>query len=242
MRALCSLTTAFVVFTASAGAAPVPTEKPAPSLEGKYTLLSVSSPADRAGAAGGGFGAVAPPGGGAVVVRAAGLTASSLLAGPATFTKNEISLEGRAGTLPPTTLAMLGASAGPTTMEYTFDAAKMTIDIETVSLRGKKTKALGVVEVVGDRLIVAVGRDGDERPKNTDEAGDVTVYYFRKVPAPRTEFRIVAMTVGKEGDAEKELNRLAKDGFELVSTTTPAAADAKSAPTTVHFVLKRVVK
>jgi len=38
-----------------------------------------------------------------------------------------------------------------------------------------------------------------------------------------SEFRIVAMTVGKEADAEKELNKLAQDGFELVNTTNPAA-------------------
>lgn len=238
MRTLFSLATV-LLFVGSAAAAPVPTTPPPQTLDGKYTLLSVSSPADRANAAGGGgFGGVGGPGGGPVMVRASGLTASSLLAGPAVFTKGEITLEGRGSSLPPTTMAMLGLSAGPTAMEYTFDPAKMTIDVETVSLRGKKTKSLGLVEVVGDRVIIAVAKEGDERPKNTDEAGDVTVYYFRKAPAPKTEFRIVAMTVGKEEQAEKELNQLAKDGYELVSTTA-AATDAKSSPTTVHFVLKR---
>jgi hypothetical protein len=50
------------------------------------------------------------------------------------------------------------------------------------------------------------------------------------------------LTVGKEEATEKELNKLAQDGFELLSTTQPAAADAKSSVTTVHFILKRTVK
>ena len=54
--------------------------------------------------------------------------------------------------------------------------------------------------------------------------------------------RIVAMTVGKEADAEKELNRLAQEGFELVNTTNPAATDGKASVTTVHFILKRTAK
>ena len=71
----------------------------------------------------------------------------------------------------------------------------------------------------------------------------MTVYYFQKAPPPpKTEFRIVAMTVGKEEEAEKELNKLAAAGYELVTTTTPAAVNDKASPTTVHFVLKRTVK
>src|SRR5580700_806851 len=78
-------------------AAPAPKDAPAQSIEGKYTLLSVSYPTDRAGpgggfpgggpggGAGGGFG---PAGGVRVSVNAAMLT------GPATITKNEITLEG----------------------------------------------------------------------------------------------------------------------------------------------------
>jgi hypothetical protein len=38
------------------------------------------------------------------------------------------------------------------------------------------------------------------------------------------------------------LNKLAQDGFELVSTTQAVAADAKSSVTTIHFLLKRTVK
>jgi hypothetical protein len=58
----------------------------------------------------------------------------------------------------------------------------------------------------------------------------------------RSEYRIVAMTVGKEEAAEKELNKLAQEGFELVNTTNPMAPDARAAPTTVHFILKRTIK
>jgi hypothetical protein len=45
----------------------------------------------------------------------------------------------------------------------------------------------------------------------------------------------------QEEVAEKELNKLAQDGFEFVSTTQPVALDAKSSVTTVHFLLKRTV-
>ncbi|MBY0458436.1 MAG: hypothetical protein K2V38_13940, partial [Gemmataceae bacterium] len=132
----------------------------------------------------------------------------------------------------------------PVTMEYTLDPTQnpITIDVETIPLRGKKVKQLGIVEVTGSRLVIALGKEGGDRPKTTEDAEGVTVYYFQKVPQPRTEYRIVAMTVGKEAQAEKELNHLAQEGFELVSTTTPAAADARSSPTTVHFVLKRTTR
>ncbi len=234
MRKLFSLAVVLTALAGSRAAAPVPKDTPSPTLEGKYTLLSMSTPNDRGGgAAGGGFPAGGP--GGGFVVRA---TANSVyMTGPATITKNEITLEGSGLRASP-----FGVT-GPTTMEYTFDATKMTIDVDNVSLRGKKTKLLGMVEVVGDRVIIAVAKEGDERPKSTEEAGDVTVYYLKKAPPPpKVEFRIVAMTVGKEADAEKELNKLAQDGFELVNTTNPAAADAKGAHTTVHFVLKRTTK
>jgi hypothetical protein len=161
------------------------------------------------------------------------------MVGPAAITKNQITLEGRGAISP------LAGINLPMTMEYTLDATKtpMTIDVYNVSLRGKKTKALGLVEVIDDRLIIAVAKEGDERPKNTEEAENVTVYYFQKAPPPpRVEYRIVAMTVGKEEEAEKELNKLAAAGFELVTTTNPAAVNDKAAATTVHFVLKRTVK
>lgn len=238
MRTLLSVAVVLVAAAGShaGGKAPVPKDKGAAAgdIAGKYTLLSVSTPDDRNGA--GGFGGIAAGGpGGVVRIR----TSSVYMTGPATITKDTITIEGR-GVVNP-----FGGAGGPTTMEYTLDASKtpMTIDVMNVSLRGKKTKALGLVEVVGDRLVVAIAKEGDERPKNTEENGDVTVYYFQKAPPPpKVEFKVVAMTAGKEADAEKELNRLAAEGYELVNTTNPIATDAKAAPTIIHFVLKRVSK
>jgi len=237
MRTLIPVAAVLVVFAGAhaGGKAPVPNAKSPPSIDGKYTLLSMSSPDDRNGGAGG-FGAVGGPGG-AVRIRTS--PASLYMTGPATITKDKITLEGR-GVISP-----LAGTSGPTTMEYTIDATKtpMTIDVEHVSLRGKKTKALGLVEVVGDRLVLALAKEGDDRPKNTDENGDVTVYYFQKAPPPpKVEFKVVALTAGKDADVEKELNKLAGEGFELVSTTNPIATDGKAAPTIIHFVLKRTTK
>jgi hypothetical protein len=130
-------------------------------------------------------------------------------------------------------------------MEYTFDPTKspMTIDVEIVPVRGKKTKGLGVVEISGNRLTIALAKEGSARPKTTEEVEGVTVYYFLKVPPPpRAEFRIVAMTAGKEDEAEKELNKLTQEGYELVTTTSPIAPNPRASVTTVHFVLKRTVK
>ena len=189
--------------------------------------------AGKAGGAGKG-GGLLPVGAGA-----RGMVSPALVLGAATITKKEITLEGRAAMSP---LASVG---GPMTMEYTLDPTKSPaqIDVEIANLRGKKSKSLGIVEIHGNHLIIALAKEGDERPKTTDEAEGVTVYYFQKAPPPpRTEFRIVAMTVGKEDAAEKELNKLAQDGFELVSTTQAVAVDAKSSVTTVHFLLKRTVK
>src|SRR5262249_649976 len=145
-------------------AAPVPTDKPPPSIDGKYTLLSVSTPNDRVGP-GGGFPAGGPGGFGRASVT------STLLLRRATLPKHESLLQGgRLCGAAPAMLAALGAAGGSTTMEYTLDATKspMTIDVETTSLRGKKSKSLGVVEVVGNRLIIAVAKEGDERPKTTE--------------------------------------------------------------------------
>ena len=223
-----------LVASPAAGKAPVPKEAPAATIDGKYTLLSMSSPDDRGMNGPGGL--VGGPGGGAIRVRTS--TASLYMVGPATITKTTITLEGR------NVISPLAGNNGPTVMEYTLDTTKspMTIDVNIVNLRGKKTKALGLAEAVGDRLVISIAAPGEDRPKNTEEDGNVTVYYLQKAPPPpKTEFRIVAMTVGKEAEAEKELNKLAGEGFELVSTTA-AAPDAKSSPTTVHFVLKRVTK
>ncbi|MBN9121293.1 MAG: hypothetical protein J0I06_19435 [Planctomycetes bacterium] len=237
MRTLVSLALLVALAGSHAGGkAPVPKDAPPPSIEGKYTLLSMSGPDDRNGG-GGGFGGVAGPGGGVVRIRTS--PASLYMTGPATITKNTITLDGR-GVISP-----LAGAGGPTTMEYTLDATKtpMTIDVSLISLRGKKTKVLGLAEVVGDRLVIAIAKEGDDRPKSTEENGDVTVYYFQKAPPPpKVEFKVIAMTAGKEGDAEKELNRLAGEGYELVSTTNPIATGDKAAPTIIHFVLKRTTK
>ena len=239
MRTLSSLAVVLVVFGGELRAAPVPADKPPPSIDGKYTLVSVSTPDDRGGAAGGGA-VIGGPGGGVMRVRP-GLLAT-YMTGPATITKNQITIEGRGGTISP--FAATGVTL-PVTMEYTIDATKnpMTIDVDHISMRGKKTKALGLVEVVGDRVIIAINKEGGERPKSTEEVDDVTVYYFLKAPPPpKVEFRIVAMTAGKEEDAEKELNKLTKEGYELVNTTNPIATDGKASPTIIHFVLKRTTK
>jgi hypothetical protein len=241
MRTLLSLAM-LVALTGSCGkliAAPVPNDKPPPSIAGKYTLTSVSTPDDRGAA--GGFGGGGPVGGpGGAFGRARPGLAATYMIGPANITKSTITLEGRGS------ISTFAAGLNlPQTMEYTLDATKdpMTIDVNIVNVRGKKTKALGLAEVHGERLIIALAPSGEARPKNTEEADNVTVYYFQKAPPPpKIEYRIVAMTVGKEADAEKQLNKLAEMGFELVNTTNPAATDAKAAPTTVHFILKRISK
>jgi uncharacterized protein (TIGR03067 family) len=226
MRTFLPLTAVLVAFAGSpaGGKAPVPKAPTPPSIDGKYTLLTTSSGGVTAKK---GFAAAAAdpadPWGGPRAARS-----------DATITKNEITLEPRS--------ALTGATL---TMEYTLDPTKspMTIDIETISVKGKRTKHLGVVEVSGNRLTLAFAREGADRPKNTEEGEGITVYYFQKLPPqPKPEFRIVAMTIGKEAEAEKELNKLSEAGFELVTTTQPTAPDAKSSPTTIHFVLKRTVR
>lgn len=215
--------------------APVPKPQEAPTLEGSYTLnytaLSTSF--------GGRF---APGGGGPAPVTQIVLRSSS-----ATITKNEIAIGGgNSGYYYDDYGPGFGrggiSSNFAQTLTYTIDATKtpMTIDLFSVDVRNKKTKSLGIIEVVDDRITVSVAKPGADRPKNMDESEDVTVYYFKKAPPPpKTEFKIVAMTVGKEAEAEKELNRLAQEGYELVNSTNPASVDPKTHPTTVHFILKR---
>lgn len=217
--------------------APVPKAPPPASIEGKYNLIAVAYPD------GGNWGPNIPAGPGAApgVVGGRGGTrivrANPAIIGPAVVTRSEITLEGRSAVLP---------SAVPTTWEYTLDASKspMTIDVQSTTLRGKKSKPLlGVAEVNGNRLIIALAEEGKERPKGVEEAEDVTVYYFQKQPPPpRTEYRIVALTVGKEADVQKDINKLCEEGFELVNTTQPLAADSKSSPSVIHFVLRRTVR
>jgi hypothetical protein len=129
-------------------------------------------------------------------------------------------------------------------MAYTIDptTTPMSIDVISIDQRNKRAEQKGIVEVNGDRITIALAKPGAERPKTMDEGEGVTLYYLKKLPPPKVEYRIVAMTVGKEAEAEKQLNKLAEEGFELVSTTNPAARDPGATPTTVHFVLKRVKK
>lgn len=206
--------------------APVPKAPVPAAIDGKYTLLATSSGGVVAGGFPGGKAKLDPAdGGGWATTRTARVET--------VITKNEITIESRTPT------------GTPTLMEYTIDATKtpMTIDVEIINVRGKKSKALGIVEVTGNRMTMALAKEGGERPKTTDEGEGVTVYYFQKAPAPpRFEYRIVAMRVGGEEEAEKELNRLTKEGYELVNTTSPIANNDKASVTTVHFILKRVVK
>jgi uncharacterized protein (TIGR03067 family) len=254
MRITFALAVVLVAFSGSRAdekTAPGSKDKTPPSIEGIYTLVLISdsdgstvpggAPAPKGpapkgpapkGGGGGGRGAPAPKGIGAG--PGARVTTSTVLSA-ATITKNEITIEGR---ITP------GSLGGQTSMEYTLDPTKtpMAIDVETVDRRGKKSKALGIVVVSGNRLIVAVANVGDERPTTIDHAEGVTVYYFQKAPPPpRTEFRIVAMTVGKEEAVEKELNKLSQEGYELVTTTQPLAIDGTSMATTIHFLLRRTV-
>lgn len=225
MRRLLTLTVVLVAFASSRADekinAPVPKTQPLPSIDGKYTLVATSG---NTAVASGGFGG---RGGGDTPLRVTTSSRSETI-----ITKNEITIEPRT------------ATGSPTVMEYTLDTTKspITIDAEIINVQGKKTKRLGIVEMNGNRLTIALSKEGLERPKTTDDADGVTVYFFQKVLPPKVEFRIVAMTVGSEVAVEKELNKLVSEGFELVNTTNPLASDPKGAPTTVHFILKRTTK
>ena len=228
MRKLLTLAVVLVAFAGLRAdekiAAPVPKAPAPPSIDGKYTLLVTTGGAPTGK---GGFAKADP------TDTFGGLGGRATVRSEVIITKNEITIEPRT------------VSASPVMMEYTIDPTKspITIDVETISVRGKKTKSFGIVEITGNRLTIALAKEGIERPKTTDEAEGVTVYYLLKAPPPpKVEFRIVAMRVGDEETAEKELNKLAAAGYELVNTTNPAATNDKAAPTTVHFILKRTVK
>jgi len=224
-------------------AAPVPKDTPPPSIDGKYNLVSVSNtPIDRVGKAG---------------KAAAGFGTTRVT--PATPDRpghyHQERDRARRSPLPRQAvqacrprkprLSPRSVRTGRRRWNTPFDPAKMTIDIETENARGKKTKSLGVVEITGNRLIIAVAQPGGRNRPPDDRRGrgrDGGTTSRRRRPRPRVEFRIVAMRVGDEAEAEKELNKLAAAGYELVTTTTPAAVNDKASPTTVHFVLKRTMK
>ena len=213
MKRFAALVLGFVPFIATA-AAPVPNLPPAPTIEGKYALLSSSTNGFKGKARG-----------------FAGRDDGTLLRGgprstDAAISKSTIVIDGRTAT-----------------WEYTLDARTkpMSIDITVTPLRGKKTKMLGIVEQTGDKLILAYASDGGERPKDFEDAEGVTQYIFQKLPPPlHAEYRIVPMIIGREADAEKKINALAKDGFEVTSTTT--AAKMNDGSMVLHIVLKRMVK
>jgi uncharacterized protein (TIGR03067 family) len=214
--------------------APVPKAPEVPSIDGSYTVNYTYTVT----LGGRGFGGV--PGGAPVPVTRVATQTSA-----ATIAKNQIVLGGRRGfdsNFDGWGMQSLPANT-PQMMTYVIDPTKtpMAIDVISIDSRNKKTKQQGIIEVEGDRITIALARPDAERPKTTEENEEVTFYYFKKnPPPPRVEFRIVAMTVGKEAEAEKELSKLVNEGFELVSTTNPAAADPKASPTTVHFILKRM--
>jgi uncharacterized protein (TIGR03067 family) len=233
-----SLTVVLVAFAAGTGAdgkarAPVPKPQDAPALDGSYTV-NYTSAVTTVGWGG-------PGGPGRVPV-----TQITLRSSTATIAKGEIVIGANYdgwGGYGPGGFDPRGNTGQ--SMTYSLDPTKtpMTIDLTTVDARNKKTKSLGIIEVDDERITIAVAKPGAERPKNTEENDEITVYYFKKAPPPpKVEFRIIALTVGKEAEVEKELTKLAKEGFELVNTTNPAAADPKAAPTTVHFILKRTSK
>jgi hypothetical protein len=234
---LLSLATAIAFWAASSPArAPVPRAAPAPEIDGTYTATYTST-TTLARAKGFGNGRGAAP--------VAPATRTRLLSTTATISKGEITLGRRIADLDAD--GFVGASLiNPAqSMAYSIDptATPMSIDVVAFDERNRRTTQKGVIEVTDGRITLALAKSGAERPKTLDEGEGVTVYYLRKLPPPpKVEYRIVAMTVGKEAETEKLLTKLANEGFELVSTTNPAARDPGATPTTVHFILKRVKK
>ena len=220
--------------------APLPKPQESPQVDGEYTL---NYTVQLSNADGGGWGAGGGPGGGAVPV-----TQTVLRSATATISKGTITF----GTGDPrmSDVGLIESRFGRSrvgmnqTMTYAInpETTPISIDVFTVDARNKKEKSLGIIEVAENRITIALAKPGADRPKNMEEGENVTLYYFKKAPPPpRTEFRIVAMTAGKEAEAEKELNRLAKEGYELVTTTNPAAGAPPKSPPPVHIVLKRPV-
>lgn len=236
---LLSLATAISFWAANEPArAPVPKAPEAPALDGSYTVTYTSTTTLAARGFGNGPGAapVAPA------------TRTRLLSTTATISRGEITLGRRIADADPDGPAGFSRTSiinSAQTMTYSINpaTAPMSIDVVTFDDRNKRATQKGVIEVTDGRVTMALAKPNEARPKSVDEGEGVTVYYLKKLPPPpRPEYRIVAMTVGKEAEAEKQLNKLAAEGFELVSTTNPAAGDPKASPTTVHFVLRRTKK
>jgi uncharacterized protein (TIGR03067 family) len=234
---LLSLATIALCAISSPARAPVPKAPEAPSLDGSYTVTYTSTTTLAARGFGNGPGGPGGPG--------AAATRTRLLSTTATVSKGEITLGRRLLDADPEGPGRLSVISSAHTMAYSIDpaTAPMSIDVVTIDDRNKRTTQKGLIEVADGRVTMALAKPNEARPKSLDEGEGVTVYYLKKLPPPpKVEYRIVAMTVGKEAEAEKLLNKLAGEGFDLVSTTNPAAGDPKASPTTIHFVLKRVVK
>lgn len=200
-------------------AAPVPQMPPVPSLEGKYTLLTSVANTGRGAR---GSGGVNPFG-------EAGFSGPASARRETTITKDTIVIDGRTAT-----------------WEYKIDPTTkpLGIDITITPLRGKKTKVLGILEVTGDRLNIAYAAEGEARPKDFEDAEGVSHFIFQKAPPPpRAEYKIVVLKVGHEADAEKAINALAKEGYEVTLSTAPAQPKGGNPDEPViHIVLKRMVK
>jgi uncharacterized protein (TIGR03067 family) len=193
-------------------AAPAPNVPPPPSIEGKYTLVSSSTAIN--GKARAAFGESGP---------GSGFT-SSTVRRDSVITRDSISIDGRTAS-----------------WDYRLDPSTkpMSIDITITPARGKKTKVLGIVEEKGDKLTIVYAAEGNDRPKDFEGDGEnQSTFVFQKVPPPpRPEYKIIVLRGGKEQEVEKELNTLAKDGFEVMSThATQTPGDP-----TIHFILKRMV-
>jgi uncharacterized protein (TIGR03067 family) len=220
MRTLATLLLGLGVVPVATTAAPVPNVPPVPTLEGKYTVLGQG----RTVVGKRGFGG---PAGLAADDERGFVASASALRRDVTITRDTISMESRTG--------------ATTTWEYRLDASTkpMSIDLVIVPLIGKKSKAHGIVELAGERVKVAYTPEGSERPKDFDDTENAVVYVFQKVPPPpRTEYKIVTLKAGKEDEAEKRLNELARDGFEISHSTTPGRGGDDQV---IHLILKRTV-
>lgn len=112
-----------------------------------------------------------------------------------------------------------------------------SVDLTFTPLRGKPTVHKAIMEVNGDRITMAYATEGeDERPKNFEDAPGVTVYVFQKAPPPpQWEYRIVELVPGRAAEVERELNKLAAEGFEVTFATNGSANQP-----TAHYLLKRL--
>jgi uncharacterized protein (TIGR03067 family) len=220
MRTLAILLLGIGIVPVATAAAPVPKTPPVPTLEGKYTVL----------------------GQGRTVVGRRGLGGPAALADDERgFVGSPASALRRDVTVTRDTITMEGRTGATTTWEYRLDSSTkpMSIDLVIVPLIGKKTKAHGIVELAGDRVKIAYTPEGSERPKGFDDTENAVVYVFQKVPPPpRTEYKIVTLKPGKEDEAEKRLNELARDGFEISHSTTPGRGGDDQV---THLILKRTV-